>query len=130
MIIGSGAIDLTISSVSAHATDTPMNISLHLTASSNQPLIHHGLLGSRIQAVFVTLVSISFVGLSLSLPEYIVPLLSTTTISLIQYFSKRLVIATPAAHTPFTITFTSSFVFPVTFSELMIPASVTTAVPC
>ena len=67
-MIGSDAIDFTISAVSAPATDTHINKSLHCTASSKPHLMQPFPLGSKIQAVFVTFVNISFVGLSRSLP--------------------------------------------------------------
>jgi hypothetical protein len=44
--------------------------------------------------------------------------------------SNSFVIATPAAQTPFTTTFTSSFFFPVIFNEFMSHARQTIAVPC
>jgi len=54
--------------VSTQGADTPRNTSVPTTASANPHLMHHFPLGSRIQAVFVTLVSISFIGLSFSRP--------------------------------------------------------------
>jgi hypothetical protein len=50
--------------------------------------------------------------------------------SFIQYKSNSFVIATHAAQTQFTTTFTSSFFLPVIFSELIIQARVTIAVQC
>gem|GEM_PF-6457094 len=49
-------------------TETPINTSVQTTASFRPHLIHHFPFGSRIQAVLVMFVSISFVGFSLSLP--------------------------------------------------------------
>jgi hypothetical protein len=60
----------------------------------------------------------------------IIHLLSQTTIFSKPYKFNSLIIAVPAAPSPFTIIFTSSFFLQVTFKELMIPAKQTIAVPC
>jgi hypothetical protein len=46
------------------------------------------------------------------------------------YKFKSLIIAVPAAPSPFTTIFTSSFFLQVTFKALMIQAKQTIAVPC
>jgi hypothetical protein len=61
-IIGSLFIDFTISELSAPATETHTNISLHFTASAKPQIIHSFEVGSKTQAVFVILVNISLVG--------------------------------------------------------------------
>ena len=65
-----------------------------------------------------------------SLPLERIPDLSHMVTCLNPYVRSSFVMAMPAEPAPFTTTWQSSFVFPVTFKPLIIPASTTIAVPC
>jgi hypothetical protein len=98
-----------------------MKISLQITASFRIP---------EIFSIFVIFKIFCFSLFKSVLKLEIIHLLSHTIIFSKSYNFKSLIIAVPAAPSPFTIIFTSSFFLQVTFKAFIIPAKQTIAVPC
>ena len=120
-MIGSLAIDSTISFVMIPGADTPMNTSLPLITSASVPASLF---------LFVTAAIACFAELSLGSPSTSAPWLSTRITSLAPNLWKSLQIEIPAEPAPLITMLISSHFFPTILSAFVRPAVQTIAVPC